>query len=301
MFTGRFNNLEADKLYGVQSGFVLNDSTYAFKSENYSLVFNDEFTGTALNSSVWFNGVTTESAREYDSSNNRNYIDNSAVSVSDGVLTLTSSTATNEKGGTDYIGADLRSRGNVEFAYGYLEIKAKLPKGPNHTASLWLPGTRTEDKPYASEVDVFETLSWENKIVPDIHVWYTTDSQLLPEWITNNKPTNVYDDQNKSEFDMSSISATEVTGINEYHIYGCEWTPTEIKLTVDGEAYATYDLTSNVVFTALAEGELLSLALGNGYYNPNDNTGTEFQGEYVIDYVRLYQTKDGRLSGSAVK
>ena len=265
-------------------------------------MFNDEFTGSTLNSNVWFNGVTAESARTYDSNNDRNYIDNSAVSVSDGVLTLTSSTATNEKGGTDYIGADIRSRGNVAFGYGYVEIKAKLPEGVNHSASLWLEGNRTEDKPYASEVDIFETLGRENQIVPDVHVWYTSDSQSLPDWITNNTPDNVYDDQNKSEFDMSSGFVTDVAdAASQYHIYGCEWTPETITLYLDGEAYATYDLTSSDIFTSLAGGELLSLALGNGYYNPNDNTNaTTFPTEYVIDYVRLYQKQDGRLSGKAI-
>ena len=300
MFISRLSNVDTNKICGIQSGFVLNDSSYSFESENYSLVFNDEFTGTALNSNVWFNAVTPESAKEYDSNNDRNYIDSSAVSVSDGFLKLTSSKVVNENGGTDYIGADLRSRGNVEFGYGYVEIKAKLPQGPNHSAAYWLAGNRTDDKPYASEVDIFETLGRNNQIVPDVHVWYTTDSQSLPEWITNNTPTKVYDEQNKSEFDMSSGYVTDVAEIDsKYHIYGCEWTPESITLYLDGEAYATYDLTSNDVFTSLKEGELLSLAFGNEYYKVSDNE-TTFPTEYVIDYVRLYQKQNGRLSGKAI-
>ena len=98
---------------------------------------------------------------------------------------------------------------------------------------------------------------------------------------------------NKSEFDMSSGYVTDVADIaSQYHIYGCEWTPETITLYLDGEAYATYDLTSSEIFTALAEGELLSLALGNGYYNVNSTADTTSPTEYVIDYVRLYQKEN---------
>ena len=97
----------------------------------------------------------------------------------------------------------------------------------------------------------------------------------------------------------------------EFHIYGMEWTETEIIMYIDGAEYARYDITMPYESAGKEVGSMdafndpMRIKIGCspylselGHYDfTGDGSGytteaTDFSQAYCIDWVRLYQ-KDG--------
>ena len=94
--------------------------------------------------------------------------------------------------------------------------------------------------------------------------------------------------------------------INEYHTYGCEWTPNEISMYVDGKKFFTFDITKDfdnegAGMEGFRENQLF-LIFNNHIFTENavmneDGSKTvdlnTLPIEYDIDWIRLYQKNDG--------
>jgi len=70
------------------------------------------------------------------------------VSVSNGVATITA-----QKSGNSWTGGILSTDTTKEFQYGFVEVRAKLPKGQGFWPAIWLYGGSSAD-----ELDVMEFL-----------------------------------------------------------------------------------------------------------------------------------------------
>lgn len=264
-FVSKYDSLSNVRVH-IPMGFVMSGDSFK-NNGSYALVWNDEFSGEALDSSKWTNDIYTTTSGE----NNITQTTANAAVVSDGTLKLN----TYLENGIWY-GSDIRTNDKFKYAYGYIEIRAKLP-GTGNWASFWLNGARDENFAISNEVDIFETFGSTENNTSTVHAWTgdsATDSSLF-----------------KLETSVPNDS------LSSYHTYGCLWTETGIELYTDGTLIAQlkfedYDAEK---INYLKNGGLMSVLLGNttGYYNESGRynyiLGTPTASTFEIDYVRLYQ------------
>lgn len=218
---------------------------------------------------------------------------NNCISVSNGVLNLT---ATRTEGAAKpyTVAPWIDSNAGMNFKYGYLEMRAKVPFERGAFPSFWLNsisgnGTNKYEHlldgnclTYCGETDIFEYFGdGTNIIQTDMHKWYNNGGHS----------SNSY----RGSYLMPSNE------LNDYHIFGFEWTESYMKMYCDGNLYATYDLKSN--FDAAGKSTDMSafndpmyVRLGNLFRSLTDNNTTDITTTYSIDYIRLYQKSGSELS-----
>jgi len=154
--------------------------------------------------------------------------------------------------------------------YGYVETRVKgLTTSANHV-SLWMIGY--EDVPeHSGEICLFELLGSEqgettSKVRYGIHPWH--DPDLAEEFFVE-------------EFAMNSA---------QFHIYAVEWTPTRVDFYIDNEKIKTiHQSIQYPMQLILGMFELPYNGAWNGDYNPDD----PYPKTFTVDYVRVYQPKQG--------
>lgn len=174
----------------------------------------------------------------------------------------------------EYTSARLKTLGKFSQAYGKFEARMKIPPGPGMWPAYWMMGDDIEkvDWPDCGEIDVMENIGREPSAVHGtVHgpgYWGANGIGAKKE---------LPDDQKVSD---------------DFHTYAVEWSPNDIKWSMDGEHYQT--LTRDMLpadapwvfnkpfFT------LLNLAVGGNWPGPPD-ASTPFPGKLEVDYVRAYQ------------
>ncbi len=268
----------------------------------YSLVWGDEFDGTKLDTSKWSPAGTDT----YDSTNSLVYYANSSsnVSVKNGLLQM----KLEHRGTSTYnykynAPAGLTTKDTVNFKYGYIEIRARIPYKNGIQSSFWFKtdgDLAAKGSETSAEVDMIETFGLTDTVTPNIHKWLSSDNGVAHSQYNNNGRT-----AQTKKFDSASLS-------DEFHIYGMEWTESEIIMYVDRQEYARYDITKDyeksgetVVGSMDAFKDPMRIIIGIspylselGHYDFTGNgsgyttESTDFSQPYSIDWVRLYQ-KDG--------
>ncbi len=182
---------------------------------------SDEFDGEELDLNKWNRGLYWWKGRQPALFSDRN------VTVSDGKLHLT---MRREKvpeqfeklGYKDYTSAALHTK--ARSSYGYYEVKAK-PMSSGGSSSFWF---QVEDTPgWLTEIDVFEiggkAKGFEHKYNMNVHVFRT--------------PTT------KEHWSVGGVWVAPWRLADDYHVYGLEWTPEEIRYYVDGVVVRTVENT----------------------------------------------------------
>jgi beta-glucanase (GH16 family) len=127
----------------------------AAPDSTYTLVFDDEFNGTAVDTSVW--NYRTD-VKAYNAQRPEN------VSESGGLLTIALKQET--YGGKSFTGGGVVSK--QKFRYGYYETRAKINDGAGWHSSFWLQcgdGATTYPACQRTEIDGFEIDSANNQTV----------------------------------------------------------------------------------------------------------------------------------------
>lgn len=253
--------------------------------EGYTLVWNDEFDGTAV-SDKW--GYKAHKISDVTS-------DSKKITVSDGVANFSLTKDDTTDGTTHYtFPSELVTDNTMNFKYGYVEVRAKLPfYGKGEFPAFWGLATGAElakntgsykQADYNFELDVFENMSSINLIQSQIHLWNKSTSE-----------TNV-----TGLLDNDGYHGFENTETSDWHTYGMLWTKDEITFYVDGEEHASYTVADDYK-TAFDNYSDLILTLS--YYTPENVKGDSNRtaGKYFddgndeltmqIDYVRLYQNR----------
>lgn len=194
--------------------------------------------------------------------------------------------------------AHLMTRPTMSFQYGYLEVRLRMSFRKDGN-SFWLVSNNAlnsnKDAYCNIEIDVFETLASTDSLTPNIHYWYSDG---------RHHDYNGYvlkGDSKKYTFAESYNLA------NEYHLYGFEWTPTEMSMYVDGEKYWTLDTTKSFDDDPdiSVYNQPIYLLLHGGAFTPGSTweaySGCEVDNkslplDYSVDWVRLYQDPD--MSGT---
>ena len=225
---------------------------------------SDEFEGDGLDREKWNTGLTTWRGRQPSLFRDQN------VAVSDGKLHLTMRKepvpARFEKlGYKDYTSAILHTK--AKAAYGYFETKAK-PMNSAGSSSFWFKRDATPG--WVTEIDVFEiggkATGFEQKVNMNAHVFRTP-----------------------AESEHWSVSGNWTAPwrlADDYHIYGLEWTPDEIKYFVDGVVVRTVENTHwHQPLSLIFDSETMPDWFGM----PEDD---DLPSTFSIEYVRAWKLQE---------
>ena len=281
---------------------------------DYYYVWGDEFERADIDFGKWdFNanmGGTVKNEISWENTN---------IDVSDGRLKLYAIHYFNPKRqGTEFRSPYSTNHAwHMNFIYGYAEIRAKIPFekgiwpswwGVTSACNLWEktdPG-KYKTHVYGVEIDVYEIFGHESNVVPNIHKWYNSKYNYWTEngleQGENNNHTQWSGQKDVWNWGDHGVDLENLD--NEYHIYGYEWTPTEVSMWVEGEKYMTFDITKSYDLHKDMKGFHDPMALmfnmhvfSDDYsFQPNliDDNMAALPAEYCIDYYRVYQKKDGK-------
>jgi len=303
-FIDLYDGYSIPLMRGTANGFV-QDITLS-NGKNYTYVWGDEFEGAVLDRSKWQNGVqgsnmgpSTAEGKEADIKV-MNTPD--VMKIVDGNLRLSPILYTDpDNPNIKYaVPASVRSRGRMEYRYGYAEIRAKVPFKTGVWPSYWsgesnaLSGEALCEE-FSVEVDVFEIFGSPNIVVPNLHKWYSSSHDPVTHGCTYTGTHSTSGTDKRYYFEnYENLS-------DEYHTYGFEWTPTEMSMYVDGYCYKTYDITKSFDecpdMTGFHDPRYIifnnHVFSPNSRFKPNCIEGYEenLPANYDIDYFRLYQDK----------
>ena len=291
---------KADQLNTLTGTYTFS-STVKRPSGTYTFVWGDEFDGNALDASKWefSSSITAESSFKLSR-------DSKAVNVSEGLLKLTALREFDPDNNQVQAVAPytVESKKHLNFQYGYLEMRARIPFGAGAWPSLWLSGACGTNSGavvsnlfnngdiypanFSAEFDIVEY----TKLQPNFHKWFYDDAPIAGvEGIEQNTKHSSLGAVTKLP---SSDLYLDVSQSYVYQTIAFDWTPTDITIYINGNEHFRYnwkeseqldgfnDMTDflNPVFIRL-----------NNHLIPGDipSDFSTLPIEYYIDYVRLYQ------------
>lgn len=237
----------------------------------YTLVWNDEFSGTALDANIW--NYETGNGSGGWGNNELEYYTNSPknVFVSNGNLIVE---ARKEAiSGFNYSSARITTQNKKAFTYGRVDIRAKLPKGKGIWPALWMLGSNITSAgwPACGEIDIMELLGQEpSKVYATLH--YGASSA------THGSKGNSYTLSSGSFYD-------------QFHVFSMEWKQDQIKIYVDDNLELTVnkaDVGSNPYPFNAPFFFIFNVAVGGNWPGSPDAT-TTFPQRMIVDYVRVFQ------------
>ena len=258
---------------GTGTGTVTN-ATSPLSYDGYSLVWNDEFNGSTLNSSNWTHEIGDGCNNNLCGwgNNELEYYRSENSTVADGLLTIT---AKQENfGGRDYTSSRLKTQGKQFFTYGRVDIRAKLPKGQGIWPALWMLGESitTVSWPASGELDIMEmiggTINREKTTHGTIHYSNAAGGR---------------------EYTGGSTTVENGLLADAFHVFSIDWNTTSITWSLDGVAFHSQQITSsdrtefheNFFF-------LFNVAVG-GEWPGSPNADTQFPQQMQVDYIRVFQ------------
>lgn len=235
-------------------------------SQERKLILSDDFSGDTLDTGVWgfelgdgcpdFCGWGNEELQIYTDSNHH---------LEDGKLIIT---AKNQEG--VYTATRITTKDKVEFTYGTVEMRAKLPAGMGTWPAFWMLGANIDEVgwPAAGEIDIMEYAGKEPGI---IHTSMHTTS-------SHGKTVNT---------EKSLIQDIE----DGFHTYTANWTPEAITFSIDGKEVYTYAPEIKNQDTWPYDKPfylLLNLAIG-GKFGGTEIDQEIFPVTFEIDYVKVWE------------
>ena len=251
----------------------------------YGLVFNDEFSGAALNRRKWFTRyIYASETLDRLNDENQRYADNDNHRVSGGILRLVAKREKLSKpSGLNYQSGMIRSDFTVR--YGFFEARVKMPSGLGTWAAFWVNSdvSETGRLSHPPEIDFFEFVNnGKDDKVNKIHSAATrTPEGFVARFLYKNERFVEQHQDYRAPFDFDAA----------FHTVGAEWTPTDFSLYVDGLKIVT-----RTVEWKYKDGELagpahvlLNLAIGGQWAGRYGIDDAAFPQALAIDWVRVYQ------------
>lgn len=234
----------------------------------YTLVWHDEFDGTAL-SADWVHDVGTGASGW--GNNELQYYKPENVSVADGLLTIT---AKKENfGGSSYTSSRIKTQGKQTFSKGRIDIRAVLPYGQGIWPALWMLGENitTVGWPACGEIDIMELIGgtgYNDRTVHGTIHWQNAGTHASYS---------------------GSNSLSEGKYADEYHVFSIIWDDTSIKWLRDDIQYHVADITPSELSEFQAEFFFIfNIAVG-GNWPGSPDASTVFPQTMSVDYVRVFQ------------
>ncbi len=188
--------------------------------------------------------------------------------IVDGRLVITAT----EDQPNDYRSARMITKDKVEFQFGRVDVRAKLPTGQGLWPAIWMLGANIDEVgwPASGEIDIMEMIG--------------------------NRPNTVFGTAHWGNAgDPSTFQSGEYTNAEEFsqsfHVFSLVWERDEIVWYVDEEKYHTVSRSTvgNVQYRFNEEFFLiLNVAVGGNFPGDPDET-TIFPQSMEIDYLRVFQ------------
>lgn len=249
--------------------------------ESMTLTWADEFEDGLINTEYW--GYDTADGCQLDTidgslcgwgNNELQYYTTREENarVEDGKLIITAKKEIPFYQGKQYTSARLLTKNKIDFRYGRVDVRAKLPQGQGIWSAIWMIPTDTVYGiwPASGEIDIMENIGSDpNKILGTIHYgldFHRYDTQYLP---------------------VDTVDFSE-----DFHTYTVLWTEDCILFQVDGIDIGVPNTRSSVQPDPWPFDQefhiILNIAVGGNL--PGDpNFTTQFPQTMEVDYVRVYQ------------
>jgi beta-glucanase (GH16 family) len=260
---------------------------------SYELIWSDEFDGEEINEEYWSFNIGDGCDRDISAcipedcedcpttlcgwGNNelQYYTDRPENAfVSNGNLIIKAVRENQPYEGYDYTSARMVTKGKVDFRYGRVDVRARLPIGQGLWPAIWMLSSEDvygECWPKSGEIDIMENIGSEpNKVFGTIHYghdyWrYIGDDYFLEDGTTFN---------------------------DDFHVFTLLWNEDCIKFLVDGIEYSGPYTRSTTLPTTWPFDQdfhlILNIAVG-GNLPGNPSPATTFPQVMQVDYVRVYQ------------
>lgn len=225
------------------------------------LTFSDEFSGDSLDPEVWnrwYPHTSSCPAKCVD----QGYYAPDAFEQYYGVLMIRSDRR--RHGDFKYSTGVITTRGSFAQAYGYFEVRAKLPRGVGLWPAFWMIPA---DQSWPPEIDVFEYLGKDSSYNMGFH------------WT---EPGGEHRFKINTLWDRPYYT-------NAFKTYGVSWRPGELVWYVDGveKSRQTGDLIPDMPMSMI-----INTAVGNYPWAGRPDASTVLPAYLAIDYVRAYQYED---------
>lgn len=262
--------------------FLLFGSITLF-SQNYELVWEENFDGTELNTEVW---NYEEGVGIWNTGQNAELqyykADNVAVGPDgEGNNALIITAKREAVGSYQFTSGRIQSRGKVEVQYGKIEARIKLPFLANGLwPAFWMLGTE-KGWPASGEIDILEA----------------GHSQGIAAGTQERTLNGALHWQENGNYAGYGPQWTAPVGVSlyDYNIFTLTWTPQRIEMHLNEHAtpYFAMDITGSdkEEFRDWAHYFILNLAVGGsfpGITNPSNITAP-FPAQMFVDFIRVYQ------------
>ena len=243
--------------------------------DGYELVWHDEFDGDSINPENWTYDI---GGWGWGNGEAQYYTDRPENSrVENGLLVIEARFERFEN--SYYTSARLKTQDRVEFQYGWIEARTKVPEGAGLWPAFWMLGANFESNfadgayrsnwPFVGEIDIMEYVGREPDLVfGTAHGPGYAGALGLGRW-------------NRQEFEIA----------DEFHVSAVEWTYEGITWYFDGEPFFTLNREDVGAREWVFDHEffiILNLAAG-GTFPGTIALSTKFPANYYVDYVRVYQ------------
>lgn len=267
--SGQSNNDGQQDGNTIQNDPVDNSSTVP---AGYSLVFSDEFNGYSLDPSKWNSsyrwgpGWAINGEKQYyvDRINNPDF-GHSPFEFDGNAMTISAIRTPDHLAASahwqPYLSGALTTFNKFKMRYGYVEIRAQLPKGRGLWSAFWMLHQHDHDQ--RPEIDVLEYIGDQPNTVFNTYHYY-------------------------ENWNLRSTPSYEAPGPDysaDFHTYGMKWEAGKITWYVDGVERNTH-INGNVAWEEMYL--LVNLAVG-GWWPGDPDGSTVFPAQYKIDYIRAYQ------------
>lgn len=226
----------------------------------WNMIFNDEFSGTEIDSTKWSTlrgGLVWPYGDPYNPPIEDAFYKRANSTVRDGnaVLTLKKEASN----GYPYSSGVIHSGNHFSFKYGYVESRVKVPKCSGCWPAFWMLDTPVDDH-WPPEIDIFEFFDSIN----DPHPYFNY------HWADNGH----------KQLGIKQIGSPTTDYTQTYHTYGLMWTSSKVQVYLDGVPGPAF--TDPRFITQARNYVIFNFALQKGKTPP---TGQEL----LVDYVRVWQ------------
>ena len=269
-YTEKIETVTVNITPGFQGGMPDINGGYSTPIERpgYTLVWSDEFDGTAL-SSEWVHEIGNGN---WGWGNNElQYYRPENTTVGNGVLTITAKPQ--NFGGFNYTSSRIKTQGLKSFQYGRVDIRAAVPYSKGIWPALWMLGDNITSVswPACGEIDIMELIGGTGYNDRTVH-------------------GTIHWDQNGSHANYGGSNSL-LSGMyaENFHVFSIIWDANEIRWLRDDVQYHVASITP----AAMSEFHenfffIFNVAVG-GNWPGNPDASTVFPQSMYVDYVRVFQ------------
>ncbi|WP_375748686.1 family 16 glycosylhydrolase [Vibrio sp. HN007] len=286
------------------TAYAQNDSP---ETDDWELVWSDEFTGGGINQSKWnFDqncwGGGNDEAQCYTNRAENAFIEEGVLVIKAQKETYTGSALPEDHPNYDvsntqskpYTSARLQTKNKGDWKYARVDVRAKLPAGQGTWPAIWMLPTDNVYGTWAAsgEIDIVESVNLKVKGESKVH----GTLHYGRKW-----PDNVY---SGTSYELPD----SVNPADDFHVYSVEWSEGKIRWLIDGIHFATqtsdgwytqYQDSNGEMVTGISDAPfnerfhlILNLAVGGSWAASQNDKGIDesaFPARFEVDYVRVYQ------------